>query len=50
MASGAYSPNHANGLVVQEGVGFGLADHGKAARFVEIGGHLGEELVMAQAD
>ena len=37
------------GLSRRNDFGFGAADHGKAARLVEIGGELGEKFVVAEA-
>src|ERR1700733_7314156 len=37
-------------LVAQERLRFGSADHGEAARLVELGGELREELVVTEAD
>src|SRR5581483_1123219 len=49
-ADRANAVNEADGLWRQEGSRFGAAEHGEAARLVEIGGDLGEELVAGQPD
>ena len=43
----AHAPDDAHGFGAQEGLGLGPADHGEAAGLVEVGGDLGEELVVA---
>ena len=47
---GAHAPENRDRLVAQEGLGIALADHREPARLVEIGGDLGEELVVREAD
>ena len=50
LRGGADAPEDPDGFGGEEGLGFGLADHGKSPGFVEVGGDLGEELVVGQAD
>ena len=45
-----HAPQHRYRFVGKEGGGIAAAQHRKAARLVEIGGELGEELVVAQPD
>jgi len=47
---GARPPQHRDRLVSEKVGGFAPAEHREAARVVEIGGDLGEELVVAQPD
>ena len=46
----ARAADDAHRLVAQEGFGFRHADHGKAARLVQLAGQLGEEFVAGKAD
>ena len=44
----AHAPQQADRLVGEEGSGLGPANHGEAARLVQVRGDLGEELVVAE--
>jgi hypothetical protein len=46
----AHPPQHRDRLVSDKVGGLAPAEHREAARLVEIGGELGEELVVAQPD
>jgi hypothetical protein len=50
LAGRAEAPDDAHGFGGEEVEGFRPADDGKALRLVHVGGHLGEELVVGQAD
>ena len=46
----SHAPDQAHGPLGEEGARLGPPDHGEAARLVEIGGDLGEELVVGEPD
>ncbi len=46
----ACPPQQADRVGDQEGLGVGAANDGEAARLVQIGGDLGQELVVTEAD